>query len=316
MNSDVYVFGYQSMIAAGSLSTSVGAGQDDRQLTPARLKGYVRCWNAVRSFATNESKRYVHTTDWRVAERVAFATLMPSRRATVNGVCWRIPGRLLPDLDFREQGYARVDVSTDVSAYDGHELDRSIRCYTYIDPAPDPGPTMVSRSYYDMGRFGALEIGKQVSGFFDDYMSSTEPPAILTDELAFVFFSGDGHHLWLLEEADSSLALLHRFARAQFAPSTADPSEPRRLVTVGLKWLDARHRDLSEVSGHTRVPPAMVRDLVRNAAGEDVSGSAFWLCRLIAVDSPAISAAALAALASDADFWIRRAVQGRRASPA
>jgi hypothetical protein len=58
MSSDVYIFGYQSILAAGSLATSIA--DSDGQLVPARLKGYIRDWSAVRTFETNETKRYVH----------------------------------------------------------------------------------------------------------------------------------------------------------------------------------------------------------------------------------------------------------------
>jgi hypothetical protein len=314
MTSDVYIFGYQSILAGGSLATSVGTGQSDQQLMPARLEGYVRCWSAVRKFVTNETKRYVHTDDWRIAERVAFATLISCRRKTVNGVCWRIPGDQLAGLDFREQGYVRIDVSRSVSPYVGYELDRSIRCYTYVDPAPDPVPAMVSQSYYDMGRMGAASIGNVVPEFEADYLSSTIEPETLANDLAFVFFSGDGHQLWLLEESDSSLVLLHRFGLPQLIPLTRDPSESLRHVTAGLEWLDARHRILPEFSENRRVPSGMIRDLILAANGEDVSRSSYWLCRLVAADSPLIPASRLDALTDDPDFWVRRAVKFRKAA--
>ncbi len=46
----------------------------------------MRGWSAVRTFVTNETKRYVHAKDWHIAERVAFATLTQSPHRTVNGV--------------------------------------------------------------------------------------------------------------------------------------------------------------------------------------------------------------------------------------
>lgn len=164
MSSDVYIFGYQSILAAGSLATSI-AGCDG-QVVPARLKGYIRCWSAVRTFVTNETKRYVHAKDWHIAERVAFATLTQTPHKTVNGVCQRIPSDRLAALDFREQGYTRIEVSQNIEPYEGYELDRSIQCYVYVDPAPDTRPAMVSRSYYDMGRFGAAHLSKLVPDFW------------------------------------------------------------------------------------------------------------------------------------------------------
>jgi hypothetical protein len=312
MDSDVYIFGYQSILAAGSLDTSVGMGERSQRAMPARLEGYVRCWGAVRNFVTNESKRYVHTDDWRIAGRVAFATLMPCDRQSTNGLCWRIPTDRLATLDFREQGYTRIDVSQHISPYDGYQLDSSIRCYAYADPAPDPTPAMVSQSYFDMGRTGAASINDLVPEFLADYLSSTVAPKILANDLAFVFFSGDGHQLWLLEENDSSLVLLHRFVRPQITPLTHNPPESLRRVTPGLEWLDARHRAVRDVSRSRRVPSGMVRDLLLAANGEDVSASPYWLCRLVAADSSMMSASRLNALATDPDFWVRRAAQLRK----
>ena len=117
-------------------------------------------------------------SDSGAAERVAFATLTPSC-GVVNGVCWRIPNDWLGSLDFREQGYARIDVSPHIAPYSNYELDRSIRCYTYIDTAPDPDPAIVSHAYYNMGYLGAQAITETVPDFFADYLSSTEQPTML-----------------------------------------------------------------------------------------------------------------------------------------
>jgi hypothetical protein len=160
-----------------------------------------------------------------------------------------------------------------------------------------------------MGRLGAAHLSEVVPEFLTDYLSSTEQPALLADDLAFVFFSGDGHHLWLLDESDSSLVLLQRFARPQLTPLMRDVPELARGVSAGLKWLDARYRALSEASDHGRVPAAMVNGLLSATNGEDVSSSPYWLCRLAVVESPHTSAARLTALAEDPDFWVRRAAQ-------
>jgi hypothetical protein len=161
---------------------------------------------------------------------------------------------------------------------------------------------------------GAASIGNLVPEFHADYLSSTVAPARLANDLAFIFFSGDGHQLWLLEESDSSLVLLHSFSLPQLIPLTRDPPESLRHVTPGLEWLDARHRALPEFSDNRRVPSGMVRDLLLAANGEDVSRSPYWLCRLVAADSPLISTSRLNALANDSDFWVRRAVQFRKAA--
>jgi hypothetical protein len=311
-SSDVYIFGYQSILAPGSLATSVHIDPRDHQFVPARLKGYARCWNATRNFRTNAAKRYVHTDDWRVADRVAFATLAETQEHFVNGICWRIPSERLPDLDFREQGYNRIEVGRAIAPYPSFELDQSVPCYTYVDAAPDPMPAVVSQSYYDMGRVGAALIDRQIPNFLSDYLSSTEPPQSLDSELAFVFFSSDGRHLWLLEESDSSLILLHEFTFPQIGQSaTGLPPERLRHVTPGLEWLDGRQRRLPGTSNNKRIPSRMIDDLRRAMSGQNVSASPYWLCRLIAADLVPVGPR-VEAFASDVDPWVRRAAQTRR----
>ena len=45
----------------------------------------------------------------------------------------------------------------------------------------------MSLSYYDMGRLGAEHLSKLVPEFLSDYLSSTEPPAILADGVRIFF---------------------------------------------------------------------------------------------------------------------------------
>lgn len=299
MPSDVYIFGYQSMLARGSLTTSIGAHDED--YVPARLRNHVRDWSAVRDFAGHPSKRYVHTADWRPAGRVAFANLR-SAEGWVNGLCHRVPAGRLDELDFREQGYVRIEVGRDLAPYPGHALVPGRPAYAYIDPAPDPQPAPVSRAYYDMGRLGALAIARHVPGFAEDYLASTRTPAALADDLAFVFIGADGRHLWLLDEADSSLTLLLRFARPQFPAGTDRSPEADRPVTPGLAWLDLRSPG-PRTGHHPRIPPGLATGL----AGRPDPGSPCWLVRLAAVEQPAPSAGQLETLAADPDPWVRRA---------
>jgi hypothetical protein len=307
MSSDVYIFGYQSILAVGSLATSIA--KDSGQFAPARLPGYARSWGAVRSFANNETKRYVHAEDWRIADRVAFASLIRSAHKSVNGVCRRIPSDQLAALDYREQGYRRIDVSAIITPYNGFELDKSVPCFAYIDSGHSARPAIVSRAYYNMGYLGAAHLSKVVPGFLEDYLNSTEHRPHLADDLVFVFISADGRHLWLLDERDSSLILLQRFSSPQITPLTQDPAELCREITAHLKWLDVRHRDLSNFSYNGRVPEAIVRELLSATDNTDLAKSRFWLCRLAAVECRRTAANRMAALANDVDVWVSRAAK-------
>lgn len=309
--SHVYLFGYQSMLAAGSLATTIGPHAGGEDYLPARLHGYRRAWNAVRDFGDNPRKRYVHTADWRVAGRVAFANLSAAAGVAVNGVCHRVAAGQLAELDFREQGYVRVDAGARLEPYLGHVLELGLPCYTYIDPQPDPQAAPVSRAYYDMGRRGAEAIGRHTRRFAADYLASTEPPGELADDLAFVFFGADGRHLWLLDETDSSLVLLLRFAQPQFAAGADRAPELARPITPALAWLDARQRRPA-TGVHPRIPGEMARLLTAEAGTEGLAAAPFWLCRLTATQAASVSPAVLQSLAADPDPWVRRAARLRQ----
>lgn len=304
MTSDVYIFGYQSMLAQGSLATSIGARGAGEIFIPARLRGYARDWSAVRDFSGNPRKRYVHTGDWRPAGRVAFANLRPDPDGTVNGVCHRVAADRLDELDFREQGYGRVAVHGAIKPYPGHVL-MDLPCYAYIDPYPDPVPAPVSRAYHDMGRLGAEAIDVQAPGFAADYQASTRPPSLLADDLAFVFISGDGRHLWLLDEADSSLVLLLRFGQVQLEAAAVSVPEADRPITAGLEWLDQRGRGASP-RANPRIPAAMALELIAADVAR-LAASTYWLCRLAATQAAVPESPLLATLAADPDPWVRRA---------
>lgn len=313
--SHVYLFGYQSMLAAGSLATTIGVPAGGGDYLPARLHGYRRTWNAVRDFGDNPRKRYVHTADWRVAGRVAFANLNAVAGAAVNGVCHRVAVGQLAELDFREQGYVRVEVGARLETYPGQVREPGLPCYTYIDPQPDLHVAPVSRAYYDMGRCGAEAIGRHTPGFAADFLASTEPPGALADDLAFVFIGADGLHLWVLDETDSSLVLLLRFAQPQFAAGADSAPELARPITSALAWLDLRQRRPATES-HPRIPAAMASLLTGEADAkvdaEALANSSFWLCRLTATQAASVSPDVLQSLAADPDPWVRRAARLRQ----
>ncbi len=313
MVSDVYIFGYLSILAEDSLATSIG-GRGGAADVPARLHGHVRDWSAARDFADNPRKRYVHAADWRPAGRVAFANLRPLSGGVVNGICRRVPADRLDELDFREQGYRRVELGEALAPYPGFVLESGLPRQAYIDPEPDPLPAPVSRAYLDMGRRGAETIDARVPGFAADYRASTPPPLEVAEDLAFVFISGDGRHLWLLDESDASLVLLLRFATPQFSARANRVPERARPVTAGLEWLDLRRRG-TKLGAHPRVPAALAAELLAPADPARLAASPFWLCRLAATQDETATDPLLANLAADPDPWVRRAAQFRRGTP-
>lgn len=318
MRSTVYIFGYQSMLAQSSIASSIGDEHLSYDYIPALLDGYIRNWSAIRNFDRNVSKRYVHVNDWSVAEKVAFANLFPASGRKVNGVCHQIPSECLSDLDFREQGYARVEVSDRIQPYPGYVINNDIACYTYIDQHPDLSAVTVSRNYYNMGWHGAQSIDRIVHGFSRDYIQSTTQPLSFTDDLAFTFISQDGMHLWLLNESDSSLVLLLKFREPQFTDSNNQTAgnvpELLRPVTKKEEWLDIRNPNPSPKRS-SRLPWAMGIQFINNYRLMQNTGalakSNFWLCRLAATQASDISSRLLDILSNDRDCWVSRAARLR-----
>ena len=315
---DVYIFGYQSILARGSLASTIGTAHDDSALIPAQLLHHRRTWSAVRDFSAHDSKRYVHTPDWSIASRVAFANIEPAEGLHVNGICQRIHPDALSDLDYREQGYRREDVTASIRTYAGHSLPDHARCYAYVDPAPDRSHTPISTRYYRMGLDGAAALTQRIPGFLQTYLDTTEPPGDRLDEqLAFVYFSRDGRHLWLLNEADSSLVLLLRCAQKQTTHDEADPdttiAELSRPITPGLAWLDVRHRDGAVAQLHTRIPADLAQALLNlpHTPAQVALHSSHWLVRLALTQDSRLTEAGLLQLAQDRDHWVRRAAQRR-----
>ncbi|MES2880348.1 MAG: gamma-glutamylcyclotransferase family protein [Pseudomonadota bacterium] len=313
---DVYIFGYQSILSKGSLAATLGQHALNSHLVPAWLAGYQRSWNAVRDFQTHASKRYVAAHDWSVAARVAFCNLQAVPGTALNGICQFVHAEQLDELDFREQGYQRIDVTDQIQAYPGHALMPGLACHTYIDlhPSLDPAPT--SLRYFEMGLHGARALDAVAPGFFQAYRNSTAEPHLLLSDPVFVFFSPDGRHLWLLDEQDSSLTLLMRFAQSQLTSTTASSSEQvaelSRPVTGELAWLDLRSRRDQAVA-HPWIPAAMAVELLQTPDDQlhELAHSGYWLCRLASSQSSKLTPAALATLSNDPDFWVRRAVRQR-----
>lgn len=316
VESDVYIFGYQSILAKESLGSTIGQSKRDGHFVPAWLHGHQRTWNAVRDFQTHASKRYVLAPDWSVASHVAFCNLQSVHGTKVNGICQYMRADQLRGLDFREQGYQRVDVTAQVQAYAGHALRPNTPCHAYIDTSPARSPAPTSSRYFEMGRRGAKELETVAPGFFQDYCHSTGEPSRLLDELVFVYISSDGQHLWLLDEHDSTLTLLLHFEQPQF-PSQMDgagapPAELTQAPTNHLKWLDLRTR-ADEVPAHPWISEALAAGLIRGLRENPKAmlSSPFWVHRLAASQSPKLGHLELATLHRDPDPWVRRSARSR-----
>ena len=209
---DIYIFGYLSLISKDSASTAVKLEKD--AIIPSKLKGFRRNWTSIRKNETELFKRYIRYPSGDLVDYFAWATLLPCRQSEfVNGVCIKVESHELKNLDDREVGYKRYDVTNSITFYNKtFQLKKEDVIYTYIAPESDinPSKSYIDCDYINLGLEGAKEINQFVSHFLIDYQASTPLPVATLAELRQVFWSSCGKRLYLLGK-DSSITLLHEF---------------------------------------------------------------------------------------------------------
>jgi hypothetical protein len=147
----------------------------------------------------------------------SWSTLREDKKHTTNGICHQVDKEELLNLDAREVGYKRVDITDRVSPYDDFALDDLV-IYTYIAPEVNrnPNKTFIDMSYVNSGLLGAEQVDKIAPGFLKDYISSTEICTATVDNLEQILWSYDGKKLYLLNCLNSSVVLLHSFTNYNY----------------------------------------------------------------------------------------------------
>jgi len=97
-----------------------------------------------------------------------------------------------------------------------------------------------------MGFEGALAIEQCLPGFYRDYVESTLPCESLVKDLRQVFWSYDGSRLYLLDEKDSSVVLIHDFMRVIHKPRSDCDIHYSALISKNEAHKDSRFVDKSQ----------------------------------------------------------------------
>lgn len=126
----ISIFGYASLLR----ETANEEGPLVNTAIPCILEGWARNWNASRTLLTEDAcprKRFVNH-EFAIVPRFAYASIHQKSGSFVNGVALIASRSDLDSLDFREQGYSRIDVTKNIRPYPGHRLPDH-RIYTYVD---------------------------------------------------------------------------------------------------------------------------------------------------------------------------------------
>lgn len=240
----VYIFGYLSLILKDSAGTSIDKSDFYRTSIPAKIYGFKRTWGSIRSNASEDFKRYVLFPSGKLVDKFCWATLVSdNEKSFVNGVCIEVNEDELINLDTRETGYKRIDVSTLVTPYEHFSLKEN-KIYTYISESTsnqDIDNVYIDADYINLGIRGAYQMDRLSPGFFDDYISSTKTPDAIIAPLKQVFWSEDGRKLYLLSP-DSTVVLIHKFSNYQFKINTPKDydSHTNQPITKEFACFDER----------------------------------------------------------------------------
>ena len=239
-----YIFGYLSLINSDSVRFST---QDTAHniFVPARLKGYRRVWTSYRHPTLRSPKHYIYLNTLEDVKCFSWATLAPAP-GFVNGVCFEIDANDLVHVDSREVGYTRTEVTESLKPYQGFRLKPGEPVYTYLSPPgrlnqlyPKTVPH-ISADYINMGFLGALFVDTFAPGFYNDYTATTDPVEAAISDIRQVFWGDDGRRLYLLDEKDSSVILLHDFGHAVFLAHSGNDIHLGRNTTPSLAAQDLR----------------------------------------------------------------------------
>lgn len=131
MTTDVWVFGYGSLVSPASLGATIGRAVDhDTGFAASVLHGFARSWNygSLRQRATWDGPH------GRVdAGIVVSLGLVPVRDASTNGAIVRVTRSEFVELDRRESDYDRVDVTDRIdTSIDGIDGTSPTRVFTYV----------------------------------------------------------------------------------------------------------------------------------------------------------------------------------------
>ncbi|NTV10227.1 MAG: HEAT repeat domain-containing protein [Zoogloea sp.] len=297
MRQPCYVFGYLSLL--------IGSRLDPASCVPAKLHGYRRDWIALRDGHASTRKRYIETASRQPVPGFCFASAYRAGDADwINGICLPVDALDLPAVDFREEGYRRLEVGASVAPYPGWQLAGDAAVYVYVDETAMLGArpactAPVSERYLQMGLHGASRMEERAPGFLRDYRQTLPMPRTVAG-WRFISIDRSGSRLVLLDESDGSTRCLYRFRRPQLKPESAFSGEAQErplLLDDASEWFGGA--GLADLERPEHNPDAALR----------LAGDPCWLVRMAAADMLREDCAPLRQLAADRDAWVARAAR-------
>lgn len=233
MGEKIYIFGYLSLLSKESMFGTL----DNKEVItiPLKLQGFTRTWNSERISTKETFKKYVLMDGLSPVDRFCWATLEPKEDGWVNGLVLQVDKVGLDNMDSREVGYKRVDVSDKVVSYEGFGDMDGCKVYTYIAKnSLSNKKSYIDINYVNMGYLGAKEIDKYCVGFLRDYISTTSTCCSEISNLYQIFMSYDGRAIYMLNTKDSSVIKIHEFKNIIY--KARQDSDPYEYQTICGPW--------------------------------------------------------------------------------
>lgn len=303
-----WILGYSSLLLSSGLRLADRKAIPDHHV-PCVLHGWRRNWSANRVARDSDRKRFLDANSLEVITSYAYCSIEPDPAGTVNGIAYPVRDAELPTLDFREQGYHRIDVSAAVTPYPGFSLSGPVE--VYVDAMNVEGDFPVNSEYMNMGIIGAQLWDKSVPGFADDYCRSTPIPNATIQPMRFVSIGEDGRTLWLLHERTNSKTCLAHFGFPLLDGSRIAAEETAEWKTPcpgEYQAYDVRYRSDDKLPSAFRSP--VLSDLAEAIHGNNPDKylqHPCWLVRMGCLAGTGIEPDSAQALADDQDDWVRRA---------
>lgn len=307
-----WVFGYSSLILPGPYYSD--SADCSKLSIPCRLRGWKRNWAATRVANRGDRKRFVYLETFDVVSRYAFASLEVAPHSSLNGIATLADDAELSALDFREQGYRRVDVSAACEPYSGYSLAGPV--ITYIDVTGDGLPAQVNAEYINMGILGAQRWDDIEPGFLAEYCSSCFLPYGTIELMRFIYIGRDGRSIYMLHERTAEVTCL-MVLPISILPDSRIQTEAtidwHRSCPKGFQSFDYRYHfdDLDADRQAVAVAGESILNALVAAIWGDDTGSylnhSSWLVRLGCLCGHSIKTEWAHALKNDSDTWVANA---------
>lgn len=304
----IWIFGYSSLLLSKGIQLAKLDAIPSTQV-PCVLNGWRRNWSANRTADVSDRKRFIDACSFAVVPAYAFSSIEQDPACSINGVAYQVSDGDLLELDYREQGYVRVNVTPSVMPYSGFTLQGQVEAY--VDAMGIAGTFPVSAEYMNIGTTGARYLDRWVPDFSRDYCRTTPIPNGHIEPMRFVSIGKDGRTLWLLHERTNQKTCLVRFAFSLLDDATISAEETIDWQTPcpqEYQAYDIRYHFDDDLSCKDYRP--ILADLVEAIWGDNTERflrHRCWLVRIACLAGDRVRSDWCRMLANDEDDWVRRA---------